>query len=164
MDAPIDGARRGWWLEDAVPGGIIRHPGGRTIDEAEHVWLAWITHNVSPVHGNADAAGRSEWGEPLVLGMLTVAIVLGLAAPATGPPETVGAGWSESWQSITLALPVVAGDTIRATSRIEAVDSSIAVGLGLVRRTIMGLNQRGELVATIGEVRTVPRRPSASGP
>ena len=86
--APAAG-QRGWWLEDAVPGTVLRHPGGRTIGSAEHVWLAWITHNVSDVHGNAHAAARNEWGQPLVLGMLTAAIVIGLAAR---PPLTPDRG------------------------------------------------------------------------
>ncbi len=61
----------GWYLEDAVPGTTLLHPHGRTIDEAEHVWLAWVSNNVSDVHGNADAASRTPWGQPIVLGALS---------------------------------------------------------------------------------------------
>lgn len=113
----ISGAQRGWWLEDALPGTTIVHPGGRTISEAEHVWLAWVTHNLSDIHGNADAARRTEWGEPLVLGMLTAAIVIGLAEPATGPPETVAEATGSGWDWIRLEHVVTAGDTLRANHR-----------------------------------------------
>ena len=41
---PAASAAGGW--RTPSPGGTLRHPGGRTIDEAEHVWLAWVTHNV----------------------------------------------------------------------------------------------------------------------
>jgi acyl dehydratase len=152
------GAQRGWWLEDAVPGTVLRHPGGRTVGAAEHVWLAWVTHNVSDIHGNADAASRGAWGEPLVLGMLTAAIVIGLAQPATPPPEHGTLGWSDGWSSIRLVGPVVAGDTLTAESKILAVASSPDGLGGRVRRTVSGRNQRGEVVALIEEARDVARR------
>ena len=159
--AAVVGAQRGWWLEDARPGARIRHPGGRTITSGEHVWLAWVTHNLSDVHGNADAASRSEWGEPLVLGVLTVAIVMGLSAPATGPAETAASGLSPRWDSIRLHHPVLAGDTIRAESHIESVSESHPGGAmgGHVSRTITGFNQRAEVVVTVVEASWVPRRP-----
>ncbi|CAN5655394.1 MaoC family dehydratase [soil metagenome] len=150
--------QRGWWLEDAVPGAVLRHPGGRTVGPAEHVWLAWVTHNVSPVHGNADAASRSEWGEPLVLGMLTAAVVIGLAQPATPPPELGTLGWSDGWSSIRLTGIVVAGDTLSAESEIVAVTAAPGASSGRVQRTVRGRNQRGELVALIEDEREVPRR------
>lgn len=155
-------ARRGWWLEDAVPGATLLHPGGRTIGESEHVWLAWITHNVSDIHGNADAAARSEWREPLVLGMLTAAIVIGLAAPASGPPEVAAVDWADGWRSIRLQHPVVAGATIRARSTIEGVTARAEAPVGRVRRTITGYDQRGRIVVTISEERSVPRRPGGA--
>lgn len=152
-------AQRGWWLEDAVPGTTLLHPGGRTIVEGEHVWLAWVTHNLSDVHGNADAASRTTWGQPLVLGMLTAAVVIGLAAPAAGPPHVGLVGWSDGWRSIRLVEPVRVGDTITARSRIEAVAATAEPGIGRVRRTISGLDQRGRVVVAIAEERTVARRP-----
>jgi acyl dehydratase len=153
--ARVRGAQRGWWLEDAVPGTTIYHPGGRTINEGEHVWLAWLTHNISDVHGNADAAAHSEWGQPLVLGMLTAAVVVGLAAPADGSPEAVSETWSDGWRAIRLEGPVVAGDTLKAESRIVGVSDDAAGTSGLVTRTVIGRNQRSEVVVRIEEARTV---------
>ena len=53
----VPGAQRGWWLEDAVPGADLApsRTAGRSTTR-EHVWLAWVTDNVSDVHGNADRA------------------------------------------------------------------------------------------------------------
>lgn len=150
----------GWYLEDAVPGTVLVHPHGRTIDEAEHVWLAWLTDNVSDVHGNADAASRAAWGQPIVLGALTASIVIGLAAPGAGDAATAGtAGWSDGWISIRLSGPVVAGDTIRAESVIHARIPARGAPTGRVRRTIIGRNQRGEVIARIEDSREVARRP-----
>jgi acyl dehydratase len=158
---PALAASRGWWLDDALPGQIIRHPGGRTITEAEHVWLAWVTHNVSDVHGDAAAAARSEWGQPLVLGMLTAAMVIGLAQPGTPPPELAALGCRDGWQSIRLLGTVVAGDTLSAESEILGVSPATDAASGRVRRIIRGYDQRGEVVVAIEEDRDIPRRPPA---
>jgi acyl dehydratase len=161
----LPGGQRGWWLEDAVAGTVLRHPGGRTIDEGEHVWLAWVTHNLSDIHGDAHAAARSEWGRPLVLGVLTAAIVIGLAAPATPAPDLGPAGLADGWSAIRLTGLVFAGDTLRAESVVHAVEAAPVARLGRVRRTIRGRNQRGDVVALIDEERAVPRRAiSASAP
>jgi acyl dehydratase len=133
---------------------VIDHPGGRTIDQAEHVWLAWISDNASDVHGNADRAARGVFGQPVVLGALTVAIVAGLAAPATGSPTDPASVAPPGWRSIRLGKPVVPGDTLTARSTIHDVRDR------RVRRTIEGRNQRGEVVATIEEDVAAPARES----
>lgn len=151
QQAPIVGEQTGWWLEDAVPGAVIRHPHGRTIDDAEHVWLAWVTHNLSDVHGDAHASASGPFGGPLVLGVLTVAIVIGLAEPAVPAPRLAWATRGAAWQSVRLRRPVRAGDTLVALSRIESVDPGPTPDTGFVTRTIEGRDQEGRVVAIIEE-------------
>jgi len=153
------GGDRGWFLEDAIPGTTIHHPGGRTLDEADHVWLAWISQNASDVHGNADAAARGAWGRPIVLGALSAAIVIGLAAPGTPEPALGGTGALDGWRAIRLTGTVLPGDTLVAESEIHAVHAAPGAPTGRVERTIRGRNQRGEEIARIEEERTVARRP-----
>lgn len=141
-----------------MPGAVLAHPGARTIGDAEHVWLAWLTHNVSDIHGNRDAAERTDWGQPIVLGVLVAAIVIGLAAPAAGPPASGLPHLSDGWRAIGLHHPVMAGDTIRAESRFEAATASAVAPSGRVHRTISGLDQHGELVVSVVEERSVLRR------
>lgn len=152
------GLQRGWTLLDAIPGRTIRHPGGRSIGEAEHVWLAWLTHNISDVHGNADASARTAWGQPLVLGMLTAAVVIGLAEPATGPPATAARSIGQGWDGITLERAVLAGSTLSAESHIEHVEPVAEGADVLVRRTILGKDQTGAVVVRIRETRHLPAR------
>jgi acyl dehydratase len=157
--APIAGADTGWWLEDALPGLVIRHPHGRTIDEAEHVWLAWLTHNLSDLHGDAHRAADGPFGQPLVLGALTASIVIGLAEPAVPTAGLAARTLPSGWASIRLSGPVVAGDTLRAESTIHAVRPMPDMPMGFVTRTITGRDQRGVVVALIEEVeRLVPAR------
>ena len=154
----VTGADDGWYLEDAVPGAILRHAHGRTIGAGEHVWLAWVTDNASDLHGNAVRASRGAFGGQVVLGALSVAIVAGLAAPASGSPATWTSARLTGWHEIRLVRSVAAGDTLRAESRIVAtVGSPDALG-GLVRRTISGLDRRGETVLTIEETCWAPSR------
>lgn len=150
------GLQRGWTLADAIPGRTIRHPGGRTVGETEHVWLAWLTHNVSDIHGNADAAARGAWGQPLVLGMLTAAIVVGLAEPAMGPPVSAVRSLGQGWDAIALECPVVAGSTLTAESYFEHVEVGAGSDEALVRRTIVGRDQTDAVVVRIRETRRLP--------
>ena len=154
----IPGAEDGWYLEDALPGAVLRHPHGRTIGAGEHVWLAWVSDNASDLHGNADRASRGPYGGPIVLGALSVAIVAGLAAPAGGSPATWTAARLTGWHEIRLlhrSSPAIPCD---AESSIDGpVGSADALG-GLVRRRIAGRDQRGETVLTIDETCWAPRR------
>lgn len=160
----VPGADNGWYFEDAVPGAVLRHPHGRTIGSGEHVWLAWVSDNASDVHGNADRSSRGAFGGPVVLGALSVAIIAGLAAPATGSPGTWTMARLTGWHQIQLRRPVVPGDTLRAESRVVGQVGSTEAGGGLVRRTISGFDQHDETVLIIDETCWAPRRdPSNKG-
>lgn len=156
----VPGADDGWYFEDAVPGAVLRHPHGRTIGAGEHVWLAWVSDNASDLHGNADRASGGPFGGPVVLGALSVAIVAGLAAPATGSPGRWTPARLTGWHQIRLLRPVVPGDTLRAESRVVGPVGSAEVDGGLVRRTVSGLDQRDETVLVIDETCWAPRRDS----
>lgn len=154
----VPGADDGWYFEDALPGAVLRHPHGRTIGAGEHVWLAWVSDNASDLHGNADRASRGAYGGPVVLGALSVAIVAGLAAPAGGSPGTWTMARLTGWHRIQLRRPVVPGDTLRSESRIVGSVGAVERDGGFVRRTIAGLDQRGETVLVIDETCWAPRR------
>lgn len=151
-------AQRGWWFEDARPGTTIRHPGGRTITSDEHARLAWLTDNASDVHGDAHRASTGAFGEPVVLGALSVAIVLGLAAPATGLAKGAHRAAEREWHSIRLARIVLGGDTLRAESKIAECHVDPHGSGGVVRRSVIGRNQRDEEVVRIEETSWVPGR------
>jgi acyl dehydratase len=148
----------GWWFEDAVPGGVIEHPGGRTIGADEHILLAWLTNNASDVHGNHDVSARGAFGGPVVLGALTVAVVVGLAEPATAPPPIAARAIPTGWRRIGLVGLVLPGDTLNAVSHIEAARRDPGDGGGVVERVIVGRTQRGDEVVRIEEERWVAGR------
>lgn len=148
-----------WWLEDALPGSAIAHPRGRTITPDEHARLAWLTDNASPVHGDAHRAASGAFGQVVVLGALSVAVVAGLAEPAVAAPELAARAATTGWRRIALTATVLGGDTLRAVSRIHAVVPDTDGRGGLVDRTVEGLDQHGRIVVRIEERRWAPSRP-----
>ena len=138
----------GWegrYFEDFTVGDVYRHAHGRTISETDNTWFTLLTNNTHDIHFNADYASRTEFGRPLVVSTLTLAIVTGLSVPDVSQNAVANLGWDE----VKLTAPVFAGDTIYAESEVlEARPSRSRPGQGLIRVRTRGFNQRGETVIT----------------
>ena len=144
MSEPI----RGWegrFLEDFTVGDVYRHAHGRTISETDNTWFTLLTNNTHDIHFNADYASRTEFGRPLVVSTLTLAIVTGLSVSDVSQNAVANLGWDE----VKLTAPVFAGDTLYAQSEVlEAWPSKSRPGQGLVKVRTRGFNQRDETVIT----------------
>jgi itaconyl-CoA hydratase len=138
-----DGARRvtGWegrFLEDFQVGDVYRHAHGRTITQTDNTWFTLLTNNTHDVHYNADYASRAEFGKPLVVSTLTLAIVTGLSVPDVSQNAVANLGW----EGVRLPAPVFAGDTIYAESEVlEVRPSRSRPGQGILRVRTRGFNQ-----------------------
>jgi itaconyl-CoA hydratase len=134
-------AERGWqgrFLEDFHVGDRYRHSHGRTISDADNTWFTLLTNNTHDVHYNADYASRTEFGRPLVVSTLTLAIVTGLSVEDVSRNAVANLGW----ERVTLPAPVFIGDTIYAESEVlEVRESRSRPGQGLVRVHTRGFNQ-----------------------
>jgi itaconyl-CoA hydratase len=132
---------KGWegrYLEDFHVGDRYRHSHGRTISEADNTWFTLLTNNTHDVHFNADYASRTEFGKPLVVSTLTLAIVTGLSVEDVSRNAVANLGW----EKVTLSAPVFAGDTIYAESEVlEVRESRSRPGQGVVRVHTRGFNQ-----------------------
>ncbi len=139
---------RGWegrFLEDFVVGDLYRHAHGRTITETDNTWFTLLTNNTHDIHYNADYASRTEFGRPLVVSTLTLAIVTGLSVPDVSQNAVANLGWDD----VKLTAPVFAGDTIYAESEVlEVRPSRSRPGQGLIRVRTRGFNQRNETIMT----------------
>ena len=153
--------QRGWqgrFLEDFAVGDVYRHAHGRTITETDNTWFSLLTNNPHDIHSNADYASRTEFGKPLVVSTLTLAIVTGLSVPDVSQNAVANLGWDD----VTLTAPVFAGDTIYAESEVlEVRPSKSRPGQGLVRVRTRGFNQREETVITYERTVLVYGRESA---
>jgi acyl dehydratase len=136
---------QGRFLEDFRVGDIYRHAHGRTITETDNTWFTLLTNNTHDIHFNADYAARTEFGRPLVVSTLTLAIVTGLSVPDVSQNAVANLGWD----AVRLTAPVFAGDTLYAESEVlEVRPSKSRPGQGIVRVRTRGYNQRNETVLT----------------
>jgi acyl dehydratase len=133
---------RGRCLEDFAVGDVYRSRLGRTISEADNTWFTLLTMNTNQMHFNAPYAERTEFGAPLVVSTLTLAIVLGLSVADTSENAVANLGWND----IRLPKPVFAGDTLWSESEVLTVrESKSRPGCGIVGIRTRGINQRAEV-------------------
>ncbi len=138
---------RGRFLEDFAVGDTYRSRLGRTISEADNTWFTLLTMNTNQIHFNHEFATQTEFGAPLVVSSLTLAIVLGLSVSDTSENAVANLGWTD----IRLPAPVFAGDTLWAESEIRSVrDSKSRPSCGIVSVRTRGINQRREVVIEFG--------------
>jgi len=150
--------REGWggrFYEDFEVGDVYKHPLGRTISEADNTWFTLLTMNTNQAHFNAEYAARSEFGKPLVVSTLTVAIAVGQSVTDLTQNAFANLGWDD----IRMTAPVFAGDTLWSESIVLSKRESGSrpeAGIVIVRtRTV---NQKGQEVCTFERTFYVYRR------
>jgi itaconyl-CoA hydratase len=87
---------------------------GRTLSEADNTWFTLLTMNTHPIHFDAEYARHTEFGRPLVVSTLTLAVLVGMSVADTSRNAVANLGWKE----IKLPKPVFAGDTLYAESTV----------------------------------------------
>lgn len=156
-------AKVGWegrFLEDFRVGDRYRHAHGRTISETDNTWFTLLTNNTQQIHINADYAAKTEFGRPLVVSTLTLAIVTGLSVQDVSQNAVANLGW----ENVRLLAPVFAGDTLYAESEVlEVRPSRSRPGQGIVRVRTRGFNQRDETVMKFERTILVYARGSRPG-
>ena len=134
---------RGRFLEDFEAGAVYRSRLGRTLTETDNTWFTLLTMNTNQMHFNAPFAERTEFGRPLVVSTLTLAVIIGLSVADTSENAIANLGWGD----IKLPNPVYAGDTLWAESEVLAArESGSRPNCGIVRIRTRGINQRREVV------------------
>ena len=133
----------GRYYEEFTVGDIYEHRPGRTISEADNSWFTLLTMNTHPLHFDHVYAAQTEFGKPLVVSTLTVAILVGLSVSDVSQKAVANLGWKD----INMTAPVFAGDTLYAESRvIEKRESTSRPEQGLVTVKTIGRNQHGVVV------------------
>ena len=150
----------GWegrFFEDFEVGDIYRCRYGRTVTETDNVHFTLLTNNTNQIHFNREYAKATEFGQPLVNSLLTLAIVVGM-----GVPDVSENGFALGWDWIRLPNPVFAGDTLYAENEVlEIRPSKSRPKQGVVKVSSRGYNQRGEVVIEFERSVMVWRRDSA---
>jgi 2-methylfumaryl-CoA hydratase len=123
------GGTRLW--DDYAEGESIDHPGGATIEEAEHMLATRLYQNTARIHFDAFAAGRKPAGRRLVYGGVVISQARALQHDGLENAFAIAA-----IHGGTHANPSYAGDTIYARSVVSAREGVRArndVGLLRVR-------------------------------
>ena len=135
----------GWvgrFFEDFEVGDVYRCRIGRTVTQADNIWITLLTNNTNQIHFNQHYAERTEFGRPLVNSILTIAVVAGL-----GVADTSENGFALGWDEIKLPAPVFEGDTLYAQSEVVgARESRSRPHQGIVTLKTVGYKQDGTVV------------------
>lgn len=148
----------GRWFEELPVGFSVEHVIRRTVTETDNVLFTTMTMNPAPMHLDADYASKSEFKQPLVNSMFTLALVVGLSVHEL----TLGTIVAQlGMTDVRFPAPVFHGDTIRVESEVvEARESKSRPEAGLVVFEHKAYNQRDELVCVCRRTGLMLRRPS----
>lgn len=147
----------GKYFEELEPGMVIHHALGKTITEAEHMLFCGMTMNQQPLHINEDFASKTEYGQRLVNGLLTMSLVVGISVAETTEGTIVA---NLGYENVRHPAPVFHGDTIYAeTVVISKRESKSRPNAGVITLTHKGRNQRGEIVVEVTRSALFLKRP-----
>jgi len=147
----------GRYYDDWQVGDRIDHPIRRTVTETDNLLFSAMTHNPQPLHIDAEAAKASEFGQILVNGTFTFALMVGLSVGETTLGTLVA---NLGYDQLVMPKPVFLGDTLRATTEVTALkDSRSRPDAGIVTFQHELHNQRGEVVCRCLRTALMQRRP-----
>ena len=125
-------------------GDTITHDIRRTVTETDNLLFTTMTHNPQPLHLDAEAAKASEFGQILVNGTFTFALMVGLSVGDTTLGTLVA---NLGYDKLVMPNPVFIGDTLRCETEVtDLKPSQSRPGAGIVTFTHRLLNQRDQIV------------------
>jgi itaconyl-CoA hydratase len=143
------------YFEDFVPGTVLRHARGKTVEALENVLITNLVMNTAQGHFNAHAMKGSRFGQRITFGGVTLSLIVGLAAQDTAENALA----ELSLDKIRFSTPVFHGDTLYAFSEVLAAAPSEREDAGIVTFRHWGVNQ-DEKVVFEGERRVLVKRRS----
>ena len=125
-------------------GDHIAHELRRTVTETDNLLFSTLTHNPQPLHLDAEAAKASEFGQILVNGTFTFALMVGISVGDTTLGTLIA---NLGYDAVRHPKPVFLGDTLRAETEVTELRASKSrPGAGIVTFRHRMLNQRDEVV------------------
>ncbi len=146
----------GKFFDEWAVGDRIAHDIRRTVTETDNLLFSVMTHNPQPLHIDAEAARASEFGQILVNGTFTFALMVGLSVGDTTLGSLVA---NLGYDKLVMPKPVFIGDTLRASSEVTDLrDSRSRPDAGIVTFAHHLTNQRGEVVCQCLRTALLKRR------
>ncbi|MEG8019437.1 MaoC family dehydratase [Sphingomonas sp. LR55] len=148
----------GRFYDDWTVGDTIVHEIRRTVTETDNLLFTVMTHNPQPLHLDAEAARASEFGQILVNGTFTFALMVGLSVGDTTLGTLVA---NLGYDKLVMPKPVFIGDTLRAETEVHALkESRSRPDAGIVTFAHRLLNQRDEIVCQCLRSALIKRSPA----
>ena len=146
----------GRFFEDWQVGDHLDHEISRTVTETDNLLFSVMTHNPQPLHIDAEAARASEFGQILVNGTFTFALMVGLSVGDTTLGTLVA---NLGYDQLVMPKPVFIGDTMRASSEVTALKlSGSRPEAGIITFRHHLTNQRAEVVCSCLRTALIKRR------
>ncbi len=147
----------GRYFEEWTIGDRVRHQPHRTVTETDNLMMSALTHNPQPLHLDAEYAANSEFGQILVNGTFTFALMIGLSVGDTTLGTLIA---NLGYDKVRMPAPVFIGDTLAAETEVIALrDSGSRPEAGIVTFAHLMLNQKGVAVCTCERSALILRRP-----
>jgi acyl dehydratase len=147
----------GRYFEDWQVGDRISHAVTRTVTETDNVLITTLTHNPQPMHLDAEAAAKSEFGRPLVNSIFTFGLMIGVSVADTTLGTLVA---NLGYDALRFPNPVFAGDTLHSESECIALrESKSRPNAGIATWAHKSFNQRQELVCECTRTALVMKKP-----
>ena len=129
----------GPWYEDLSRGLVINHPRGRTITEADCVWISLLAGDRNQIHINKLYSEKNYplppfKGQLVVNGLFVLMVVNSITSP-----ETSVSGIFLGIDKVKMSSPVFPGDTLTAKSKVlDMRTSKKNPQLGIVKIDVEG--------------------------
>jgi itaconyl-CoA hydratase len=147
----------GKYYEDLEPGLTFHHSLGRTITEADNVLFCSLTMNTQPLHLNQDFASKTQYGQRIVNGLLTLSLVVGITVSDLTDSTIVA---NLGYENVIHPNPVYHGDTIYVdTTVVTRRESKSRPDCGIVTLKHFGRNQHGVVVVEVTRSALLLKRP-----
>jgi acyl dehydratase len=153
-----DTPHHGKWFEELPVGLVVEHAFTRTVTETDNVLFTTMTMNPARLHLDAEYAAETEFGQPLVNSMFTIALLVGMSVLETTHGTTIA---NLGFDEVVFPAPVFVGDTIHAVSEVIATRASNSrPDQGIVTFEHRAYNQRDELVCRARRNALMARAPT----
>ncbi len=133
----------GRYFDEWTVGERITHQPGRTVTETDNLMFSAMTHNMQPLHLDAEYARGTEFGQIVVNSTFTFSLAVGLSIADT----TVGTIVANlGFDKVVTPKPTFIGDTLTcSTEVVELKESKSRPNAGIVVFKHELTNQRGEI-------------------
>jgi len=144
------------YFEDFAVGDRYEHARGKTVSEMDGVLITNLVMNTAQGHFNEHQMQSSPFGQRIVFGGVTAAMVIGLAMQDTGENALAELGLDK----VRFRTPVFHGDTLYASTEVVARTEGDRPDAGIVRFRHWGRKQDGSLVFEGERLGLIKRRPA----